>query len=379
MGDNQNTAGRYVALDSLRGVAALGVVFLHIQVFGVIASLALFREARLFVDFFFVLSGFVIAAAYGERIANGFSRGTFLFLRLGRVYPLHFAIVLVYLLMEFTFVRPVLGESHSVWMALRAILLLDGYFGLGNFYNGVSWSISVELFMYTAAALLFGTRRVGLFIAGALFVAAALALYLSIDLPIFTSLLQRGIVGFGTGVACYSIYKRLGAIKGRLPATIAEAAVLLAAGATMVLAGPTDYAVLACVPMFAAVVVVFAGDAGLVSRGLASAPFVALGLWSYSVYMVHMFVIAAASRAFAVLATWSGRTDLLRRSDDLDGLRRIVLDPWAETAVSIAVCLLVIAVSAITYRLIEEPGRRWAKQRAKAAGARRAELVAPTI
>ena len=80
---------RYAALDSLRGVCALFVCLFHFRANGPIATLEFVRGSWLFVDFFFVLSGFVIAANYRERlVAGAFLRG-FVILRFGRVYPLH--------------------------------------------------------------------------------------------------------------------------------------------------------------------------------------------------------------------------------------------------------------------------------------------------
>lgn len=76
----------YSALNGIRGVAAL-VVFLHhseplvgdVVPWGYVA-----------VDLFFMLSGFVIAHAYDDRLANGLGAGRFLKLRLFRFYPLYF-------------------------------------------------------------------------------------------------------------------------------------------------------------------------------------------------------------------------------------------------------------------------------------------------
>ena len=97
---NQAGAHRYVALDSLRGIAALAVAVFHIQARDGFTTLPFFRASNQFVDFFFVLSGFVIARAYGDRLAAGFPIRTFLWLRLGRVWPLHFAVLLVYIAIE---------------------------------------------------------------------------------------------------------------------------------------------------------------------------------------------------------------------------------------------------------------------------------------
>ena len=60
-------SSRFIALDSLRGLVALAIVFYHMGNFGWIAALTPFRFGWMLVDFFFVLSGFVITASYGAR------------------------------------------------------------------------------------------------------------------------------------------------------------------------------------------------------------------------------------------------------------------------------------------------------------------------
>ena len=130
---------RFVALDSLRGIAACGVLFMHIGPMGAIGTLPLIRHGDLFVDFFFVLSGFVIAAAYGARIAEGFSRGTFMLLRFGRVYPLHIAVIAAFVAVKLASGRSLLEGDHGIDYLARAVFLLDGYFHDANFYNGASW------------------------------------------------------------------------------------------------------------------------------------------------------------------------------------------------------------------------------------------------
>jgi peptidoglycan/LPS O-acetylase OafA/YrhL len=89
---------RYEALDSLRGICACGVVFYHFNAPAGCADRR-WRARRMFVDFFFVLSGFVIAASYASACA-GFSLGRFMGLRFGQVYPLHLAMLLVFVAME---------------------------------------------------------------------------------------------------------------------------------------------------------------------------------------------------------------------------------------------------------------------------------------
>jgi len=78
----------YVELDGLRGVAALAVVLMHLhEQFGA-AGAVLDRHAYLAVDFFMLLSGFVIAHAYEERLRDPAARRGFLIDRVIRLYPL---------------------------------------------------------------------------------------------------------------------------------------------------------------------------------------------------------------------------------------------------------------------------------------------------
>jgi hypothetical protein len=56
-----NNVTRFEALDGWRGICACLVVLFHFHGFSPIYSVELVRNSYLFVDFFFVLSGFVIA------------------------------------------------------------------------------------------------------------------------------------------------------------------------------------------------------------------------------------------------------------------------------------------------------------------------------
>ena len=94
------TTARFTALDSLRGIAALGVLLHHMPATNGLARLPLAEAGSLFVDLFFVISGFVIAASYGDRLADGFSVRRFAVLRLGRVVPPHLLMVAAFLALE---------------------------------------------------------------------------------------------------------------------------------------------------------------------------------------------------------------------------------------------------------------------------------------
>jgi peptidoglycan/LPS O-acetylase OafA/YrhL len=88
---------RFVVLDSWRGIAACLVALFHLDAYSHLYGVPFLRNSWLFVDFFFVLSGFVIAANYQQRLLDGFGAGRFLLLRLGRLYPLHFAMLALFI------------------------------------------------------------------------------------------------------------------------------------------------------------------------------------------------------------------------------------------------------------------------------------------
>jgi peptidoglycan/LPS O-acetylase OafA/YrhL len=83
-------------LDAMRWVAAMIVGALH---FGLFAKTT--TSPNLAVDFFFALSGFVIAYAYDRRFAQGMTGEEFLQRRLVRLYPLFFVGLALGLLVTF--------------------------------------------------------------------------------------------------------------------------------------------------------------------------------------------------------------------------------------------------------------------------------------
>ena len=94
------------SLTPLRGIAALLVVLFHYQAFSIMHGFPglldqlnsqFITKGYLWVDFFFILSGFVISHVYGEKLKNRSSSivKNYLWARFSRLYPLHVFVMLL--------------------------------------------------------------------------------------------------------------------------------------------------------------------------------------------------------------------------------------------------------------------------------------------
>lgn len=86
-----DTKAHYDLLDGLRGVAALMVIWYHIfegYAFAGGSIIETFNHGYLAVDFFFILSGFVIGYAYDDRWGRNLTMKNFFKRRLIRLHPM---------------------------------------------------------------------------------------------------------------------------------------------------------------------------------------------------------------------------------------------------------------------------------------------------
>lgn len=179
------------ALTSVRFLLALGVVLFHYHLqwsWNDMAVTGLFNRARLGVDVFFILSGFVLTHAYRDAIGAGrLDYPRFLIARLARIYPAHIAVLA--LVGAMVGAASVLGAQfdpryYNLPGLFATLLLVQAWTPGWVFaeWNGPSWSLSAEWFAYLAfpvyAALGYALRRrplVLLALAGLLFIALDLA------------------------------------------------------------------------------------------------------------------------------------------------------------------------------------------------------------
>jgi peptidoglycan/LPS O-acetylase OafA/YrhL len=141
-------------LTGVRFFLAVGVVFFHYQLSWNLAPemAGLFNRARLSVDIFFILSGFILTHVYllGDKLPD---YRTFVVARFARIYPAHIAILLAMLMLFIGagFVGVHLDPHHfNLSGFLRTFFLIQAWFPSHTFtnWNGPSWSLSAEWFVY---------------------------------------------------------------------------------------------------------------------------------------------------------------------------------------------------------------------------------------
>ncbi len=358
---------RFTALDGWRGLLAMMVALFHLNADGHLYALT--RHGSAGVDFFFILSGFVLMAGYAGRLTTPLALRKFTVRRLARLYPLHVATLAVLVaIVGLGGLRdgenPFVG-GFSLTALIQCLLLIQGFTSNQLAWNFPSWSISLELW----ASLLFGLTLC-LFRARARTVLALYALGLFTLLVIFPdpegvaaseaeALLKAAhyILGFFAGAALFGLYRRLAGLAWRPPGWL-EWPALAVVLATLLFADQIPD--MAMIAVFAAVILVFAFETGTVSAWLNRPALQAAGAWSYSIYLTHPLWTGVLSAAIIALGA---RLGLPAQATDSAGTRLVLGGPFAMDLADVICLALVLATAWLTTRLIEQPGRALAVPR----------------
>lgn len=313
------------------------------------------------VDFFFVLSGFVIALNYQARIHTASDLFNFQMRRFLRLYPLHILMLFVFLGIE---VAKYLAESglglranSPAFSSNDAFSFVSNLFLVQNFavaeltWNGVSWSISAEFFAYLvfACLVLLTARRRGLFlIASAVVAIGALVIFQRNELgPSNVLGPARCGYAFFLGVLTFNLYDR---ISGKISFgnSVVSFALIVLSLLTMALIGGARYAESSLAPLVFALLIlslVLTPATARVNRALGHRALVYLGTISYGIYMIHTAVIWVFNRFFTLV--------LKVPTDRSSGRGHLELEGWAADAFVALIVLVVLALAHASYRFVE--------------------------
>lgn len=363
-----------IKLNSLTGIrffAAACIVIGHAHnTFGS-AGLATTFALNQGVSVFFILSGFILSYSY-PNLTNKQEVGRFLLARFARLWPLHIAAIILLLVLVPSETGGYLPAQYKNIIVALNLLLIQAWIPLKNVIlslNGVSWSISTELFFYLVFPFLAWRWRenwpkkilltlffvLACIITGNYFQLTNDDSYSRVGLfgVVYTNPLVR-VFEFTIGIATYFLYNKLLPLaEGLKPdeATFLEAASVLLAVASMWLTpviaySPSFIKVFGVAAgrwfagsgsflPFALLLLVIAFQRGRISGFLGNRLMVLLGEISFATYLIHTTILQFYNNHSTV---------------------------FSHLSPAILYCLYwatVLVFSYLLYTGIEQPCRRW--------------------
>ncbi|WP_425405284.1 acyltransferase family protein [Hwanghaeella sp.] len=321
---------RYEALDTLRGVAALVVALGHFEFFEGFS-----HSYYLAVDFFLLLSGFVLTHSYFFRRDVSFLQ--YVGRRFFRMYPLHLATLMIWMISAVLTAKQ-MDQSNFF---LHLFFIHNIGFGPNELtFNMPSWTISVEFWINVIFyVLIFGILRttriffVALSMLGGVFyfLTAFYTGSLNAVLDDYQGVLNAGLVrcsaSFALGILLYYVFKTFKLATSSF-VEIALLVVFISCLCSPVLSGYLDFA---AIPVFVFVVWVFAGSCTPVTDFLRR--FKIIGDISFSVYLTHFPILVILIKVYP-------------------GIQNSIL------GLTVFLCS-VLGVSALCYKYFEMPIYRW--------------------
>lgn len=211
--------------------------------------------------------------------------------------------------------------------------------------------------MFSIAALTGLVRRKLFFVAGLLMAGASYAfivlqrgtLNVTVDLGIV-----RCLAGFFLGMLIFRFSQTKGLWRsGRLAGGCGIAVVI---AIIVAMSFSSDSLMVVVIPLFVIAVALLQSDQGPVAHVLILPVAQFLGRISYSIYMVHSFLVVCLliilKRVFVLPIA----------SSPLRGRPIVILNPWVGDLLVVGVVVMVVATAAATYAFIEEPGRLFGRR-----------------
>ncbi len=358
MRKSQPPTARLIELDSLRGLAAICIVFwhysshFHVQPLGWLLR-PFYGNGWIFVDFFFVLSGFVLGRTYiSQSKSIAFIKN--IKHRLSRLYPLHFltllAAALGQLIIIWKFKSPFVYEFNDIYHFILNLLLLNQS-GLerGLSFNGPAWAVSSEFMINILFFSIITLPRKWVVVAFVLLLLASFALLipkgvLTSDVLIMGFIdpsLLRTAMGFFMGtLLALGMERRKSRFSYSSLADIVSLAMLITivgylAWKPMASAARSDFILVLII--FPTLMLSIIGS-NFIKKFLQLKLFVILGAISYSIYL-WQFPLELASR----LVAGALQTSL----------------PYGQPWFLVIYMTILVIISGLSYKFIEQPTKRY--------------------
>ncbi len=372
-------------LTPLRGIAAILTVIFHVDLFlgGALVplqySLGLSRM-YLMVDFFFILSGFILCYVYGRYFTESVSAKEFRkfsIARFARVYPLHLATLIYIFLLFFVSAKlkiepnQIMQIENNGYSFLTNILLLHSM-NLHQWFSWVhaSWSISTEWWAYMLFPFLvkpfsrLGSTGRGLVALLCFFGYFAIAYYITpsvqfpkafgwpTDGPIVRTSINvayqfgylRCLCGFILGMMLYYGYLENWGRK-----FLANGYVMLMLAAGVFLTMHFFVSDLLIVAFFPFILLSGAYGSKSIDRFFGIMPLQKLGDWSFSIYLVHQPLILTVLNI-----------DLfIHPTDPKNPAANQPVPTPTAWLICLAFITVMLFVSYLSYRFLEVPARKW--------------------
>jgi peptidoglycan/LPS O-acetylase OafA/YrhL len=217
-------AEKLLGLEVLRFVSAVAVLFWHYQNFwntphGLVGferdQQPLYRYFSAFYEFgrygvqvFWSISGYIFFWKYRDAIAKRLTSGRkFFFLRFSRLYPLHFATLLLVAALQGLYFNQTgdifgKGQDDLYHFVLQVLMASNWGFQVGSSFNVPIWSISIEILIYILFFIVLRYLGSSLLWSIGIVVAGAIGYFLSHTNPIFQCVVCFYVGGL---MACFAI------------------------------------------------------------------------------------------------------------------------------------------------------------------------------
>jgi len=347
---------RFLVLDSYRGICALCVVIFHMSFSSGISEIEFFMQSNAFVDFFFVLSGFVLTHAYAGD--SGLTFRKYMISRIFRIAPLHLFLLAIFLVLEiivffaYQYGLDIHGEpfsgKNSIVEIIPNVLLVHAWtdFTRHLSFNGPSWSISVEFFLYI---VFFFTLLVKIRTIAWIVISLIAGYFFIIGLAPINDYLFRGLFSFFLGATTYTIYQKNQDIDLTLPlASFIEISLVICLFIVITL--DSQHRFLFSGAFFTLIVYFFAFENGVLSKLFRSKLFVYIGILSYSIYMTHYLVLSVFKASVLVISKVFS-VSLISQGEKMKSID--LGSPLYNSFAAFVIVGAVIFLSTFTYRGVE--------------------------